>query len=172
MKEEFIDAWKGFKDGVWQENIDVADFIKENYKEYKGDDSFLAPISSKTKKVWAKCEKLLHKEAKEGLLDVELDAVSGITSFKPGYIDKKNEVVVGLQTDKPLKRIVNLYGGTRMADKALEAYNKKLNPTLEKHFKEFRKTHKKTNKKPPILDSERLFTAIFKIIGIIFPHIQ
>ncbi len=141
MKEEFIDAWKGFKDGVWQENIDVADFIKENYKEYKGDDSFLAPISSKTKKVWDRCEKLLHKEAKEGLLDVELDAVSGITSFKPGYIDKKNEVVVGLQTDKPLKRIVNLYGGTRMADKALEAYNKKLNPTLEKHFKEFRKTH-------------------------------
>ena len=141
MKEEFIDAWKGFKDGVWQENINVADFIKENYKEYKGDDSFLAPISSKTKKVWEKCEKLLHKEAKTGLLDVELDAVSGITSFKPGYIDKKNEVVVGLQTDKPLKRIVNLYGGTRMADKALEAYNKKLNPTLEKHFKEFRKTH-------------------------------
>ena len=141
MKEEFIDAWKGFKDGVWQENINVADFIKENYKEYKGDDSFLAPISSKTKKVWEKCEKLLHKEAKTGLLDVELDAVSGITSFKPGYIDKKNEVVVGLQTDKPLKRIINLYGGTRMADKALEAYNKKLNPTLEKHFKEFRKTH-------------------------------
>ncbi len=141
MKEEFIDAWKGFKAGVWQENVDVADFIKENYKEYKGDDSFLAPISSKTKKVWKECEKLLHKEAKAGLLDVELDAVSGITSFKPGFIDKKNEVVVGLQTNKPLKRIVNLYGGTRMADKALEAYNKKLNPTLEKHFKEFRKTH-------------------------------
>ena len=141
MKEEFIDAWKGFKAGVWQENIDVADFIKENHKEYKGDDSFLAPISSKTKKVWKECEKLLHKEAKAGLLDVELDAVSGITSFKPGYIDKKNEVIVGLQTNKPLKRIVNLYGGTRMADKALEAYNKKLNPTLEKHFKEFRKTH-------------------------------
>lgn len=141
MKEEVVDVYKGFNGGKWQENIDVADFIKANYKEYKGDDSFLSPISSKTKKVWEKCEKLLHKEAKVGLLDVELDAVSGITSFKPGYIDKKNEVVVGLQTDKPLKRIVNLYGGTRMADKALEAYNKKLNPTLEKHFKEFRKTH-------------------------------
>ena len=141
MKEETVEFYKGFNGGKWQENIDVADFIKANYKEYKGDDSFLSPISSKTKKVWEKCEKLLHKEAKVGLLDVELDAVSGITSFKPGYIDKKNEVVVGLQTDKPLKRIVNLYGGTRMADKALEAYNKKLNPTLEKHFKEFRKTH-------------------------------
>ncbi len=139
--EENVDIYKGFSGEKWRESIDVADFIKSNYKEYKGDDSFLSPISSKTKKVWEKCEKLLHKEAKVGLLDVELDAVSGITSFKPGYIDKKNEVVVGLQTDKPLKRIVNLYGGTRMADKALEAYNKKLNPTLEKHFKEFRKTH-------------------------------
>ena len=139
--EENVDIYKGFSGEKWREGIDVADFIKSNYKEYKGDDSFLSPISSKTKKVWEKCEKLLHKEAKVGLLDVELDAVSGITSFKPGYIDKKNEVVVGLQTDKPLKRIVNLYGGTRMADKALEAYNKKLNPTLEQHFKEFRKTH-------------------------------
>ena len=139
--EENVDIYKGFSGEKWRESIDVADFIKSNDKEYKGDDSFLSPISSKTKKVWEKCEKLLHKEAKVGLLDVELDAVSGITSFKPGYIDKKNEVVVGLQTDKPLKRIVNLYGGTRMADKALEAYNKKLNPTLEKHFKEFRKTH-------------------------------
>ena len=141
MKEEIVDVYKGFNGGNWQENVDVADFIKQNYKEYKGDDNFLAPISPKTKKVWEKCEKLLQKEAKVGLLDVELNAVSGITSFKPGYIDKKNEVVVGLQTDKPLKRIVNLYGGTRMADKALEAYNKKLNPTLESHFKEFRKTH-------------------------------
>ena len=141
MKEEIVDVYKGFNGGNWQENIDVADFIKQNYKEYKGDDNFLAPISPKTKKVWEKCEKLLQKEAKVGLLDVELNAVSGITSFKPGYIDKKNEVVVGLQTDKPLKRIVNLYGGTRMADKALEAYNKKLNSTLESHFKEFRKTH-------------------------------
>ena len=141
MKEEYEEIYKGFSGEKWRENIDVADFIRENYKEYRGDDSFLSPISKKTKKVWEKCEKLLHKEAKAGLLDVELDAVSGINSFKPGYIDKKNEVVVGLQTDKPLKRIVNLYGGTRMADKALEAYNKKLNPTLEKYFKEFRKTH-------------------------------
>ena len=141
MKEELKEYWKGFKQGNWQENIDVADFIANNYKEYKSDDSFLAPISEKTKKVWEKCEKLLAEEAKKGLLDVELDAVSGITSFAPGYIDKKNEVIVGLQTDKPLKRIVNLYGGTRMADKALEAYNKQLNPTIEKYFKEFRKTH-------------------------------
>ena len=141
MKEEFKEYWKGFKCGNWEENIDVANFIASNYKEYKGDDSFLSSASTKTKKVWAKCEKLLREEGKKGLLDVELNTVSGITNFKPGYIDKKNEVVFGLQTDKPLKRIVNLYGGTRMADKALAAYNKQLNPTLEAYFKEFRKTH-------------------------------
>ena len=141
MREEFTEEWKSFKGGNWEENIDVADFIKTNYKEYKGDDSFLSSASPKTKKVWSKCEKLLQKEGKVGLLDVELNAVSGITNFKPGYIDKRNEVIVGLQTDKPLKRIVNLYGGIRMADKALEAYNKHLNPVIEKHFKEFRKTH-------------------------------
>ena len=141
MKEELKEYWKGFKGGNWTENIDVKDFIANNYKEYRGDDSFLASISPKTKKVWAKCDQLLAEEAKKGLLDVELNAVSGITSFAPGYIDKKNEVIVGLQTDKPLKRIVNLYGGTRMADKALAAYGKELNPEIEKYFKEFRKTH-------------------------------
>ena len=141
MKENFEEYWKGFKAGNWQENIDVADFIFNNYKEYKGDDSFLSSISPKTAKVWHKCEKLLSEEAKKGMLDVELKRVSGITNFKPGYIDKKNEVIVGLQTDKPLKRIVNLYGGTRMADKALAAYNKKLDQNVETLFKEFRKTH-------------------------------
>ena len=84
---------------------------------------------------------MLSKEAKVGLLDVETKAVSGINSFKPGYIDKKNEVIVGLQTDKPLKRIVNLYGGTRMAEKALAAYHRELDPTIKKYFWEFRKTH-------------------------------
>ncbi len=136
-----FDAWKGFKGEKWKGGVDVSDFILNNYKEYRGDDSFLAGISPKTKKVWEKCEKLLVKERKTGLLDVETKAISGINSFKPGYIDKKNEVVVGLQTDAPLKRIVNLYGGTRMAEKALEAYNRKLDPTIEKHFIEFRKTH-------------------------------
>lgn len=141
MKKQKIDAWKGFKGQDWKENINVEDFIVNNYKEYRGDDSFLTGISKKTKKVWEKCEKLLEKEAKVGLLDVETEAVSGINTFKPGYIDKENEVVFGLQTDKPLKRIVNLYGGTRMAEKALAAYGKHLNPEIEKHFCEYRKTH-------------------------------
>ena len=141
MDTKSIEAWKGFKGEKWKNEIDVADFILENYKEYKGDDSFLCGISPKTKKVWAKCEKLLAKEAKVGMLDVETKAISGINSFKPGYIDKKNEVIVGLQTDKPLKRIVNLYGGTRMAEKALAAYHRELEPTIKKHFWEYRKTH-------------------------------
>ncbi|MBE7075536.1 MAG: formate C-acetyltransferase [Clostridiales bacterium] len=133
--------WKGFKGERWKQEINVSDFILSNYKEYKGDDSFLCGASEKTKKVWARCEKLLAKEGKKGLLDVELKAVSGINTFKPGYIDRKNEVIVGLQTDKPLKRIVNLYGGTRMAEKALEAYGKKLDPKIKRYFWEYRKTH-------------------------------
>lgn len=141
MEKQSVDAWKGFKGDDWKNNIEVEDFIVNNYKEYRGDDSFLCGISKKTKKVWDKCEKLLAKEAKVGLLDVETDAVSGINTFKPGYIDRPNEVIFGLQTDKPLKRIVNLYGGTRMAEKALAAYGKHLNPEIEKHFCEYRKTH-------------------------------
>ncbi len=141
MEKQSVNAWKGFKGDNWKNNIDVEDFIVNNYKEYRGDDSFLCRISKKTKKVWDKCEKLLAKEAKVGLLDVETDAVSGINTFKPGYIDRPNEVIFGLQTDKPLKRIVNLYGGTRMAEKALAAYGKHLNPEIEKHFCEYRKTH-------------------------------
>ena len=135
------DAWKGFKKGEWQDSINVSNFIETNYKEYRGDESFLAGISDKTAKVMKKVDKLLLEEAKKGLLDVDLKNISGITNFAPGYIDKKNEVIVGLQTDKPLKRIVNLYGGVRMAKTALGAYNKKLDPQIDKLFCEFRKTH-------------------------------
>ncbi len=134
-------AWRGFKGSKWKEEINVSDFILSNFHEYKGDDSFLAGISPKTAKVWERCEILLAKEAKSGLLDVETKVISGINTFKPGYIDKKNEVVFGLQTDKPLKRIVNLYGGTRMAEKALAAYNRRLDKKIENHFVEYRKTH-------------------------------
>ena len=145
MKKEIktveIDPWKGFKKGAWQKEINVSDFILSNYKEYKGDDSFLCGKTQKTTKVMNKVEKLLALEAKKGLLDVDLKHLSGITSFGAGYIDKKNEVIVGLQTDKPLKRIVNLYGGVRMAKTALGAYNKKLNPAIEKSFTEYRKSH-------------------------------
>ena len=133
--------WNGFKGESWKNTIDVNKFIEENYKEYTGDDKFLAGISNTTSKVWKKCQKLLAKEAISGVLDVETHIMSGIDNFEPGYIDKGNEVIVGLQTDEPLKRIVNPYGGFRMVKKSLEAYGFHLDKELELNFREFRKTH-------------------------------
>ena len=132
---------KEFVSGKWQEVIDVRDFIQKNYTLYEGDSSFLAGISEKTEKVWNKCLELLAKEQKLGILDVETTKVSGICNFAPGYIDKENEVIVGLQTDAPLKRIVNLYGGTRMAEQSLAEYGYELDPKIKEHFTEYRKTH-------------------------------
>ena len=137
-----LNEWNGFNDGVWTKEINVRNFIQKNYTLYEGDDSFLANVSQKTKKVWNKCEELLAEELKKGgVLDVETDIISGITNFAPGYIDKENEVIVGLQTDAPLKRIVNLYGGKRMAHQSLEQYGYKLNEESDRHFNEYRKTH-------------------------------
>lgn len=137
-----LNEWNGFNDGVWTKKINVRNFIQKNYTLYEGDDSFLADVSQKTKKVWNKCEELLAEELKKGgVLDVETDIISGITNFAPGYIDKENEVIVRLQTDAPLKRIVNLYGGKRMAHQSLEQYGYKLNEESDRHFNEYRKTH-------------------------------
>lgn len=136
-----MNEWEKFKGNKWKENIDVDDFIVSNYKEYKEDGKFLSGISKKTSKVWSKCKKLLAKEAISGVLDVETFIMSGIDNFEPGYIDRSNEVIVGLQTDEPLKRIVNPYGGFRMVEKSLEAYGYHLDKELETKFKEFRKTH-------------------------------
>ncbi len=134
-------AWNEFKGEKWKNEINVEDFILNNYTEYLGDESFLEGISKKTKMVLNKVNKLIKKELKNGILDVETKIISGIDNFKPGYIDKENEIIVGLQTDKPLKRIVNLYGGIRMAHSSLEAYGYKLDETIDKHFKEYRKSH-------------------------------
>ena len=136
-----MEAWKNFKGENWKNNIDVEDFILNNYKEYLGDESFLEGISSKTKIIIDKINQLTKEELKKGVLDVETKIISGIDNFEPGYIDKDNEVIFGLQTDKPLKRIVNLYGGIRMAHTSLEAYGYKLDEVIAKHFKEFRKSH-------------------------------
>lgn len=134
--------WDSFKGDLWKKEINVSDFIDNNYKEYKGDESFLAGKSKKTAKVWNKCEKLLLKEIKKGLLDVDTKHVSGIDNFDAGYIDKKNEVVVGLQTDAPLKRIVNPFGGLRMVEQSLKAYGRKFDENLESVFSTgIRKTH-------------------------------
>ena len=136
-----MEAWENFKGENWKNNIDVEDFILNNYKEYLGDDSFLEDISDKTKVIIDKINQLTKEELQKGVLDVETKIISGIDNFEPGYIDKDNEVIVGLQTDQPLKRIVNLYGGIRMAHNALDAYGYKLDETIDRHFKEFRKSH-------------------------------
>lgn len=134
-------AWNGFKTGEWRHLVNVRNFIQKNYTPYLGDESFLSPISEKTSKVWEKAEALIKEEINKGIIDVEVNAVSGINNFAPGYIDRENEVIVGLQTDAPLKRIVNPFGGMRNATSALEQYGYHLNPEIEKHFKMYRKTH-------------------------------
>ena len=134
-------AWTGFKEGIWCNEINVRDFILNNYQNYEGDESFLSKPTDKTMKVWNKCSELLKEELEKKVLDIEINRMSGINAFKPGYIDKENEVIVGLQTDAPLKRIVNPYGGIRMVYQELEAYGYKLNQTIDKYFNQFRKTH-------------------------------
>ena len=133
--------WEGFKGSTWQKNVDVENFIDNNYVEYTGDESFLTGVSAKTSRVWKKCQKLLKKEAISGVLDVETEIIAGIDNFEPGYIDRKDEVIVGLQTDEPLKRIINPYGGIRMVKKSLDAYGFRMDKDLLNKFQEFRKTH-------------------------------
>ncbi|MEG2564326.1 MAG: formate C-acetyltransferase [Bacilli bacterium] len=133
--------WENFKEGIWTTEVNVQDFIQKNYTLYEGDETFLSEITEKTKKVWDKCTKLLQEEIKKGVLDIDVDHMADINSFAPGYIDKENEVIFGLQTDAPLKRIVNPYGGIRMVYSSLNAYGYKLNPDVDHYFNEFRKTH-------------------------------
>lgn len=136
-----MNQWRDFKGYEWKNKIDVNDFIVHNYHEYKGTEKFLENSTEKTKKVWAKCQELLNQEREKGVLDIETSRVSGINNFEPGYIDLENEVIVGLQTDQPLKRIVNPFGGIRMVYKSLEAYHYELDPEIKKHFSSYRKTH-------------------------------
>ncbi len=138
MKKE----WIGFTSGPWEKTINVSDFIKKNYKKYDDDESFLVGISKDTKIILKEYKKLLRQETKSGgVLDIDTSHISGIDNFKPGYIDKRHEHIFGLQTDKPLKRIVNPYGGMRMVYQELEAYDYELSPNLDKYFNMFRKTH-------------------------------
>ena len=133
--------WEGFKVGSWQNEIDVRSFIQKNYKLYEGDSNFLEGTTEKTDKVWAKAYELIVEEVKKGIIDVATDRVSGIDNYDAGYIDKDNEVIVGLQTDAPLKRIVNPFGGMRMAEQSLEAYGYKLDEEITRNFSKYRKTH-------------------------------
>lgn len=136
-----MNIWNSFKGKTWRNDLNVRDFIISNYKLYLGDEKFLEPITDKTNKIWNKCLNLLKKEQKLKVLDIETNVFSGINNYKPGYIDKENEVIFGLQTDKPLKRIVNPYGGYKLVENTLEYYKYKLNKNLVSTFKEFRKTH-------------------------------
>lgn len=135
-------AWQNFNNGIWQEKIDVRDFIQKNYTPYEGDASFLETASDDTKKLW---EKVMEGVKQENLthapLDFDLDIVSTITSHKSGYIEKDKEKIVGLQTDKPLKRALIPNGGIKMINSSCKAYGKELNPEINKIFTEYRKTH-------------------------------
>lgn len=136
-----INEWRGFQEGKWQKTIDVQDFIQKNYTLYEGDDSFLEGPTEKTIKLWNKVLELMKEELKKGVLDIDTKTVSSITSHDAGYIDKDLEEIVGLQTDKPLKRAIMPYGGIRMVKKACEAYGYKVDPKVEEIFTKYRKTH-------------------------------
>lgn len=135
-------VWNDFKKGNWTENVDVHDFINLNYTPYEGDSSFLKGATDNTKKLWDELSFLFKKERDNGgTLDVDVDTISGIDAYKPGYIDKDLEKIVGLQTDAPLKRAVMPYGGIRMIENSCEAYGYKLNPEIKEIFTKYRKTH-------------------------------
>ncbi|MDY3051164.1 MAG: formate C-acetyltransferase [Parvimonas sp.] len=136
-----MDAWRGFKNGNWTENIDVRDFIQLNYTPYLGDESFLAEPTERTKKLWKKAEDLILEEVRTKTVKVDTTRVSGINNYPAGYLDKENELIVGFQTDEPMKRIVNPYGGYRMVVNSLNAYGLEMDKTIEKYFNEFRKSH-------------------------------
>ena len=136
-----MNCYRNFKGENWKGKIDVSDFIISNYTLYEGDDSFLVGPTEKTNKVWSKCQKLIQEELEKGILDVDTKTVSGINNYAPGYIDKDNEVIFGLQTDAPLKRIVNPFGGTRMVKESLKSYGYEWDKDVEEKFTQYRKTH-------------------------------
>lgn len=135
-----MEQYEGFKGDKWKNEIDVKQFILDNYTEYTGDDSFLASPTEKTKRLNDKYQEMSKIEIEKGIYDVDTKTVSGIDAYNPGYLIRDCEVIVGLQTDEPLKRIVNPFGGMRMVRQALEAYGYKLDPSVEEYFK-YRKTH-------------------------------
>ncbi len=135
-------AWRGFRKGLWTEEINVADFITNNYTPYDGNEDFLSGPSSKTSQLWENCTELLKDEAsKGGVLDIDTATISKINSFSPGYINKDIELIVGLQTDKPLKRSIVPYGGIRMAKKACESYGYQLDSRITDIYENYSKTH-------------------------------
>ncbi len=133
--------WKGFKNGLWKDEINVRDFIQTNYKEYTGNADFLSGATERTSKMMEKVQALFKLEReKGGVLDVDTNTVTSLRNFAPGYVDKENEIIVGLQTDAPLKRGINPFGGMRMARQACEAYGYKISDEVERAFS-YKTTH-------------------------------
>lgn len=136
-----MEAWRGFKNGIYQTQIDVRNFIQTNYTPYEGDSAFLAGPTERTKALMKKVNALLKEEQdKGGVLSIDTERVSTLTAYPAGYIDKDNEIIVGVQTDEPLKRGVNPFGGMRMARSACEQYGYKLSDKIEDEFK-YKTTH-------------------------------
>ncbi|ADK82606.1 formate C-acetyltransferase [Sediminispirochaeta smaragdinae] len=136
-----MEQWKDFNTGNWNNKVDIRDFIQRNIVPYEGDASFLSPATERTKKLWEKASKLIQEESQKGILDAETNIPSTVISHKPGYLDKEDELIVGFQTDKPLKRGIMPRGGLRVVKKALTAHGYELAPEVEKIFSTYRKTH-------------------------------
>lgn len=136
-----MDAWNNFKKGAWIDNINVSDFIQTNYTEYLGDESFLTSPTDATMKLWDSLSEMFKVEVEKGIYDAEIKTPSKIDAYGAGYINKDLEKIVGLQTDKPLKRGIFPYGGLRMVKQSLEAFGYKLDPFTEEIFSKYRKTH-------------------------------
>src|SRR6187551_2481891 len=135
------DGWRGFKPGLWQRDINVRWFLQSNYTPYDGDGTFLAPATERTHGIWKKLEAMfLEERKKKGVLDVS-QIPSSITAHAPGYIDREKEVIVGLQTEAPLKRAIMPNGGLRMVLNSLAAYGYEPNPAVVEAFSKYRKTH-------------------------------
>lgn len=133
--------WNGFNGEIWKERVEIRDFVQQNYSMYEGDESFLAGATPRTQEMWNKLLVLIGREKEKGILDLDTKTVSSITSHPAGYIDRDNEIIVGLQTDAPLKRAIKPGGGIRLVEKAAEAYGYTIDPEVVKIFTEYRKTH-------------------------------
>ena len=139
-REKVIPQWDGFNAGLWQKEINVRDFIQQNYEPYEGDESFLARATERTKELWARLNALFLEERRKGVLDIS-QIPGAITAHAPGYIDRENEVIVGLQTEAPLKRAIMPNGGLRMVLSSLKAYGYEPDPQVVETFTKYRKTH-------------------------------
>jgi formate C-acetyltransferase len=139
-REQSLPPWRGFRPGLWQKEINVRDFIQQNYEPYEGDESFLATATARTQRIWDRLKQLFVEERRKGVLDIS-QIPSSITAHGPGYIDQESEIIVGLQTEAPLKRAIMPNGGLRLVVNALKAYEQEPDPMVVEIFTKYRKTH-------------------------------